>query len=161
MSLTSVLDLEAKCSMCGSVVSLNCTSLVPFVMWLPFLTVFLCLISSFLPSLSFLAVPDRMALSLSLCLRLTVTPIPLKEGQGLANRWRACSVLLLWLSYPVVCRVPLPFAHCWVRGFWWRLVSLHQGCLALLFPHPFHTGMNSCVNVTDHLLLFYFTVLIN
>lgn len=66
----------------------------------------------FLPSLSFLAAPDRMALSLSLCLRLTITPIPLKEGQGLANRWRACGVLLLWLSFPVVCPVPLPSAGC-------------------------------------------------
>lgn len=131
ISLTSVLDLEAKCVLCSSVLSLNCSILVPFVLRLPSLTVVLCLTSSFLPSLSFLAVPDRMALSLSLCLRLTITPIPLKGGQGLANRWRACSVLLLWLSYPVVCRVSPPFAHCWVRGSWWLLVSLCQGSLAL------------------------------
>lgn len=84
--LTSVLDLEAKCGMhigcCKpelqhprsfcivATFSYNCSSLT----------------SSFLPSLSFLAVPDRMALSLSLCLRLTITPIPLKEGQGVAKR---------------------------------------------------------------------------
>lgn len=113
------------------VLSLNCSILAPLVLWLPFLTVVLCLTSSFLPFLSFLTVPDRMALSLSLCLRLTITPIPLKGGQALANRWRACSVLVLWLSLPVLCCVPLPSAHCWVRALWPLLVCLCQACPAL------------------------------
>lgn len=130
-----------------------CSILVPSVLWLPSLTVVLCLTSSSLPSLSSLAVPDRMALSLSLCLRLTITPIPLKGGQGLANRWRACGVLLLWLSCPTVCCVPPLFACWWLHGLWQLPVSLCQG--------PFHVGINSYMNVTEqHIVSYYFKYLL-
>lgn len=152
ISWTLVLVLEAKCSMCSRVLSVWMQNPGSFCIVATF-SYSCSLPYFFLSSLSLLAVPDRMGLSLSLCLRLTVTPIPLREGQGLANRWRACSVMLLWLSYTVLCRVPLPFAHYWVRGLWWFLLSPCQG--------SFDTGTNSYTNFTEHLLLIYFAVLIH
>lgn len=129
-------------------------------LWLPFLTVLLCLTSSFLPSLSFLSVPARMALSLSMCLRLTITPIPLKGGQALANRWRACSVLVSWLSLPVLC--PLPTAHCWVPAQWPLLSGHFFVCvkLALLFSYR-NRQIHWCHIPASSGLFYYSYVLAN